>query len=189
MRIVRDGAMPHFVFHQFPTGEAIFSLDEYASVLSHGHALVSQGLKTGLGEYAVAYGTYIAQKGVDQQTARADALRCRGFGLGYLFGKTVEMLELIDVELYAADRKAPGLPFSALVRLDGCALHVLRSQAAVLAAFLRYRNLDAATNIANRPGVFALRSLGDALHESERRRWRELVDRTQVVRAARGVIC
>ncbi|MEX3629997.1 MAG: hypothetical protein VB138_11515, partial [Burkholderia sp.] len=118
-----------------------------------------------------------------------DPLRCRGFGLGYLFGKAVEMLELIDVELYAADRKAPGLPFSALVRLDGGALHVLRSQAAVLAAFLRYRNLDAATNIANRPGVFALRALGDALHDSERRRWRELVDRTQVVRAARGVIC
>lgn len=192
VRIARDGAQPHFVSYEFPTGEAIFSLEEFQSILSNGQALAGTWIAAGAGEYAVASGTYLAQKGVSPERARVDALKCRGLGLGYLIGgRRVETLELVDLELYGADRKAHGLPFAALVRVDGEAISVLRSQSAVLAAFLRYRNLDPATNIANRPGVFAMRELGAPLEPDEcvGGAWRRKIDRTQVVRAARGVLC
>jgi hypothetical protein len=187
---MREGANPHFVLYEFPTGQAIFSVDEYAAVIANGHALASRWISQEAGEYAIAYGTYLAQRGIDPAQARSDALACKGLGLGYLVGGAmVETLGLVDVEVYAADSLAKGLPFSALVRIDGDAVRALRSQSAVIAAFLRYGNLDAATNIANRPGVFAMRTLGEALDVDARRQWRTFVNRTQVVRAARGVIC
>jgi hypothetical protein len=199
----------HFIWYRFPTGTALFSVPEYSAVTSHMHALASQWLSPGQGEYAVAYGTYLAQEGIEVAQARVDALKCRGLGLGYLLGPKVEVLELVDIELYAAQKGRPGLPFAALVRIDGAAVEVLRSQSAIIAAFLRYRNLDAAQNIANRPGVFAMRALGESLEHATvarageagvegagntvpgtraRRAWRSTVDRVQVVRAARGVV-
>ena len=190
VKVPRDGAAPHFVAYQFPTGEAIFSVDEYAAVVANGHTLASRWISEGTGEYAVAHGTYLGQKGAGSARARSDALACKGLALGYLVGGAmVETLQLVDVEVYAADSRARGLPFAALVRIDGDAVRALRSQSALIAGFLRYGNLDAATNIANRPGVFAMRTLGSALDPEERRHWRQTVDRTQVVRAARGVIC
>jgi hypothetical protein len=185
----RDDAAPHFVSYAFPTGEAIFSLQEYATIVANGVMLGSRWIAEGAGEYAVTYGTYLAQKGVDADCARADALKCKGFGLGYLIGGAmVETLELVDIELYAADRRARGLPFAALVRVEGEAVQVLRSRSTMLAGFLRYGNLDAATNIANRPGVFAMCSLGQSLDAQARRNWRSTVERAQVLRAARSVI-
>jgi hypothetical protein len=190
MRVRQHGEAPHFVSYKFPTGEAIFTVEEYSAVVAHAHTLASRWITQGTGEYAVAYGTYLAQKGVDSAQARADALACKGFALGYLVGGAmVETLELVDIEIYAEDRRARGLPFAALVRIGGDAVRALRSQSALIAGFLRYGNLDAATNIANRPGVFAMRALGGPLRADVRRQWRRTVDGTQVVRAARGVIC
>lgn len=190
VKILWDQAAPHFVSYAFPTGEAIFSAEEFSAIVANECKLGSRWIAEGSGEYAVTYGTYLAQKGVGADRARADALKCKGLGLGYLIGGAmVDTMELVDVELYAADRRARGLPFAALVRVDGEAVQALRSQSAMLAGFLRYGNLDAATNIANRPGVFAMRTLGASLDADARRSWRRTVDRTQVVRAARGVIC
>lgn len=175
-----------FVFRQFPRGEAIFSVAELAAVTAHGHTLGSQWGRTGAGTLVTVYGSYLPQRDVDLAQARRDAMACRGRGLGYLFGSVVRVLELVDLDLFEGVRKAPGLAFAAAIRLDADVFDYLRVPENGIAAFLRFRNLDAADNIANRPGVFAIRGVNvtDAADHS----WRSGLDRKRAESAARGVV-
>ncbi|MBR8427278.1 hypothetical protein [Burkholderia cenocepacia] len=176
-----------FIVHSLPSGDMMLSVAELAIVREKARTLMDRWIKAGEGELSIAYGAYLPQVGVSVGQAATDMRAAVGHGLGFVFGDIVQTLELIDLEtrpgLIGADRIA----FAALVRAPSEVCKAMRNQQAVLGAFLRYRNLDPATNILNRPGVFAMQLFSPALATSEAGRWVERLNEKQLKRSARWV--
>ncbi|CAE6794609.1 hypothetical protein R70006_05012 [Paraburkholderia domus] len=186
MKAAAKGAV-HFIRHRLPSGEVLLSMPEAAILPVRGRALASQWLNDSDGEMAVAQGAYLPQVGVRLSQAALDVQSAVGQRLGYLVGDMVQTLELLDIEVQQDPECRDRLPFSALVRIAGSALPLLRYGHLTVSAFLRYSNIDAATNILNRPGVFAMKTLGRALSGDDRLNWRDELNRRQVRRLAREI--
>lgn len=169
-----------------PTGEVLISPSEESALRTYGRRLASQGIGDDAGHLAIAYGAYFPQLGVAPSQVEEDVAGAVGHRLGYVLGDVVQSLGLLDVKL--SGEPMPGrLACAALVRIAGTAVSLLREQRVVLAAFLRFSNLDAATNILNRPGVFALAALSPVLSEEQSLGWRDRVNPKVLRRAAKGI--
>lgn len=177
----------HFIRHRLPSGEVLLSMPEAAILPVRGRALASQWLPEAGGEMAIAQGAYLPQVGVRLSQAALDVEKAVGHGLGYLVGDMVQTLELLEIEVQQDPECRDRLPFAALVRIAGSAVPLLRGGQLTVSAFLRYANIDAATNILNRPGVFVMKTLGRALSGEDLLNWRDQLNRRQVRRLAREI--
>ncbi|WP_199028515.1 hypothetical protein [Ralstonia sp. ASV6] len=172
--------------HKLPTGVVLLTDAEESALRTQAHRLASQSIADDAGEFAIAYGAYFPQVGVSKAQARRDIEQAIGHRLGYVLLNTVCAMGLLDVHL-GSDAMEDRIPCAVLVRIDGVATDLLRKRQMVLAAFLRYANQDAATNILNRPGFFALTFLSPAMEREQALAWRELIHVGQVRSAATGI--
>ncbi|MEX3555107.1 MAG: hypothetical protein VB131_00225 [Burkholderia gladioli] len=176
-----------FIVHSLPSGDVMLSVAEYAVIQEKARTLMDRWIKPDEGELSIAYGAYLPQVGVSMGQAAEDMRVAVGHGLGFVLGGIVQTLELVDVEVRPGLNAAGRIPFAALVRAPSDASTTMRHQQATLGAFLRYRNLDPATNILNRPGVFAMQLFSPAMAAREAGRWSERINERQLRRSARWI--
>lgn len=176
-----------FIVHSLPSGDLMLSVVELAIIREKARTLMDRWIKPDEGEVSIAYGAYLPQVGVSMGQAAADMKASVGHGLGFVFGDIVRTLELIDVEVRPGLSETDRIPFAALVRAPSDVSKEMRHQKAVLGAFLRYGNLDPATNILNRPGVFAMQMFSPAMEAGEAGRWVERINERQLKRSARWI--
>ena len=169
--------------HALPTGVVYLTDAEEEALRTQGHRLSSQGIADEAGELAIAYGAYFPQVGVSKSQGRRDIEQAIGHRLGYVLWSAVHSIGLLGVHL-GADTLSDRLPCAVLIRIDGVAKELLRERQLLLAAFLRFGNVDAATNVLNRPGFFALSALSPALERSDALSWTERIHVGKVKRAA-----
>ncbi|KVV07455.1 hypothetical protein WK77_16855 [Burkholderia ubonensis] len=165
----------------------LLSVAELAIIREKARTLMDRWIKEGEGEISIAYGAYLPQVGVTTEQAGRDIPDAVGRGLGFVFGGMVQTLELVDVELRPDAGLVGRIPFAALVRAPSEASRMMRNQQVILGAFLRYSNLDPATNILNRPGVFAMQMFSPAMTAGDAQNWVGRINEKQLRRSARWV--
>ncbi|MBN3729376.1 hypothetical protein [Burkholderia sp. Tr-20390] len=176
-----------FLKHSLPSGDVLLSVAELQLIREQARTLLDRWIKEGEGELSIAYGAYLPQIGVGLPLAERDIADAVGHGLGFVFGGIVQTLQLVDIDLRPSAGSVGRIPFAALVRAPDEPSRLLRNQQTMLAAFLRYSNLDPATNILNRPGVFAMQMFSPALSASEAPNWTGKINEKQLRRSARWV--
>lgn len=176
-----------FVVHSLPSGDVMLSAAEFAIIREKARTLMDRWIKPDEGEISIAYGAYLPQVGVSMDQAADDMQVAVGHGLGFVLGGIVQTLELIAIEMRLGLSGTDRIPFAALVRAPSDASTSMRHQQAVLGAFLRYSNLDPATNILNRPGIFAMQLFSPAMAVGEVGRWVERINEKQLRRSARWI--
>lgn len=137
----------------------------------------------------VVYGGYKVQPELsgNADAAVLDMARSRGYQLGYIDGGLCRAIELCDFIAFEPQRRGHALdiPFAALIRTH-VAMPSKDRQA--VSAFLRYAQMSPATNILNRPGIFAFkgeeRRLGGVAVTHQN--WRTFIDQSRAVRAAQN---
>lgn len=139
--------------------------------------------------FKVVYGSYKSQPGFSADVAITNIGLSTGYALGHVKDKECRALELCDVITFTPLQrgKALDIPFAALIRTH---IDMPSGDTQAVTAFLRYATqMTPATNILNRPGLFAIKAQERRIrvpvtHEN----WRGFVDEARVDRAARNAI-
>jgi len=177
-------------FALFPMRDAMLLLDihEHVALTTHGDSLqdVDEDEETML--LKLVYGSYKPQPALrdDAQASLASMMELKGYALGHVKGQRCRAIELCDIEAYEPIRrgKALDIPFAALIRTH---IEMPKGTGQAVTGFARYLSqMTPATNILNRPGLFAFKAQDrrvkvDALTAE---RWREFIDQSRAVRAA-----
>lgn len=134
---------------------------ESQAVIEHGDTIMD-AVQPSDEVFELVYGAYLPQHGVPTEKALADANNARGFWMGTVLGSTCHLVGLEDVVFYPAVHvgHATRIPFAALICVGNEALAEIRTESArALTCFTRYsQQMTPATNVLNRPGIFAIKS-------------------------------
>lgn len=136
----------------------------------------------------LVYGSFKPQYGHDgnADAALAAMTQCKGFRLGYAEGDRCRAIELCDFVAYEPiyRGKALDIPFVALIRTH---VDMPERDGPAVTAFLRYvQDMSPATNILNRPGLFAFKSQDRRRHGTAltSENWRGFADEARAWRVA-----
>ncbi len=133
----------------------------------------------------IVYGSYKPQRGFDADAAVMSMAEIKGYALGHVMDKTCRAVELCDFVAYAPLLRghAIDIPFAALVRTH---VDMPTADRQAVTAFVRYfSDMTPATNILNRPGVFAFKAQERRVRdEVTQANWRTFIDEKRAVDAA-----
>lgn len=160
-------------------------------LLQHGDTIVD-GEQPPDDVFELVYGVYMPQPNLEAERALADASAATGFWLGAVVDTTCHAIGLEDAVFYPPVQigHALRIPFAGLVCIGAEALAEVRTDSArALTCFLRFREqMSPATNILNRPGVFAIKSYDKRVSGMLKKEdWKSRVDEDRVHRTAAKV--
>lgn len=137
----------------------------------------------------IVYGSYKPQRGYDADAAEMSMAEIKGYALGHVMGKTCRAVEFCDFVAYAPLLRghAIDIPFAGLIRTHVEMPSVDRQ---AVTAFARYfSDMTPATNILNRPGLFAFKAQEQRVRgEVTQANWRTFVDENRALRAAHKAV-
>jgi hypothetical protein len=139
----------------------------------------------------IVYGSYKPQpEHRDVDVIRTHMEQSRGFRLGHVMADGCRAIELCDFFAFEPLRRGLALdvPFAALIRTH---VEMPTGDRQAVTAFLRYaEQMTPATNILNRPGVFALKAQERRPNGATvtRQNWCEFVDENRAVHAAQSAL-
>lgn len=137
----------------------------------------------------IVYGSYKPQRGYDADAAVMSMAELKGYALGHVMGKTCRAVEFCDFVAYAPLLRghAIDIPFAALIRTH---VEMPSADRQAVTAFVRYfSQMTPATNILNRPGLFAFKAQEQRVRgELNRENWRTFVDEARALRSARQAV-
>lgn len=142
----------------------------------------------------VCYGSYMPQPGIGADDALGHLLEARGYWLGHVHRDRGHGIGFHDVLAYASvayasekQGKAINIPFAAAIQAEDEVIdRIGGTSTQAVTAFLRYSTqMDALTNVLNRPGIIALKGIerrvtGVITEEN----WQTFVDEERAKRTA-----
>lgn len=175
------------------SGERFILIDaaEDQVLLQHGDN-INDGTQPPDDVFELVYGVYLPQSGITPEQGLDDAKSARGFWMGTVIGTTCHPVGLEDAVFYPAIqlRHAVRIPFAALVCIGSEALTEIRTDSVrALTCFTRYtQQMSAASNVLNRPGIFAIKAYAKRASGSlTKENWQSQIDIDRVHRAAAQV--
>lgn len=140
----------------------------------------------------LVYGSYKPQHRLrdDVSASLENLMGSKGYQLGHVKGEQCRAIEMCDIEAFEPIQrgKAVDIPFAALIRTH---IEIPDGSTQAVTGFLRYLSqMNPATNILNRPGLFAFKAQDrrvkvEALTAEN---WRQYIDQPRAIRAARQSI-
>lgn len=138
--------------------------------------------------YHVCYGCYLPQADIREEEAMTDLAEARDHWMGIIERDKCHLIAFCDAEAFGPRYIGLSLriPFAALVQADPAMIERIADKKTrrAVTAFLRYANLSPATNILNRPGVFALKGVERRIKDDPitPAGWRKHIDRDRAGR-------
>lgn len=165
----------------------LIDVQEMAAIETHSEEIADAKENEETMPLKVVYGCYKPQPGI----AIAEALKMITTGLGYRHGhidqRTCRGLEFLDVVTYTPVSRGYSMdvPFAALVRTH---VEFPKDQERPMTFFLRYEGMNPATNILNRPGIYAITQQERRVKSLEHENWRSSIDKSRATKALRLAI-
>lgn len=162
------------------------------AVLHQPNASVADGVKPPEnGPFFIAYGCYMPQPDKSVEQAENDLNAAADHWLGFIANEQCNVIAFHEVENLPPRRLGRQLriPFAALIQADDAVLEQVRSGGrSAVTAFIRYSaDMDALTNVLNRPGIIAFKGLERRRGEVTKTQWRGLADAERAVRVAMDI--
>ena len=153
------------------------------------HDSIIDGEKPADDVFELVYGAYLPQHGQADDEALVAAKAAAGFWMGTIEGAQCDAVGLEDVEFFPAVTvgHSSKIPFAALICINASTRDRIRLDSRrALTCFVRYESqMTPATNVLNRAGIFAIKSLvkrsGAPLTKTN---WRDQVDSKRVLNHA-----
>lgn len=143
--------------------------------------------------YHVCYGSYMPQRDVADGKALDDFKKAFDHWIGTINEDKCHIIAFHDAEPFEMERRglARHIPFAALIQSQAEIIDRIGDKASVRAvtSFLRYEGISPASNILNRLGVIALKGLERRIKDGaiNPRDWKNNIDRSRAIRAARSI--
>lgn len=156
------------------------------------HDSIVDGAKPADDVFELAYGAYLPQPSQADDEALGAAKAASGFWMGTVNGALCDVVGLEDVEFFPAVTigHSSKIPFAALICINASTRDRIQLDSRrALTCFVRYESqMTPATNVLNRAGIFAIKSLVKRLDAPlTKANWRDQVDSERVLRHASKV--
>lgn len=166
----------------------MLDINEYAALDAHHDNIEDIVEDETTMELKIVYGSYKPSPGMDADSAVIDITEMKGYELGHIDDKTCRAIEFCDFQAYAPiyRGKALDIPFAALIRTH---VEIPSGKTQAVTAFIRYKTqMSPATNILNRPGLFAIKAQEKRGTSFDQQNWRTYIDEERMHRCATTAI-
>jgi hypothetical protein len=176
----------------FPINEdrkmVLLDINEYAALDEHHDTIQDLEEDETTMALKIVYGSYKPLPGVDAEKAVSDITEIKGYELGHIDDKTCRAIEFCDFHSYDPiyRGKALDIPFAALIRTH---IEIPSGKTQAVTAFVRYKTqMSPATNILNRPGLFAIKAQEKRVTDIDQQNWHTHIDEERMLRSAATAI-